>query len=244
MTKGHPMKTHILRAIAFCLLASVNLPGQTIILTESNTGYYWWEKDQWMGGSNTSDGFAYGDATGLIYAQSNYQYYGGADRSWERKDAYFQIDISSLSGMTLTAATLNFYVTGNSSSVETFLRHLDTQSTLATGDAGQKLAGNSNVASSTIFSVGWNRIDLISFVQSDIDKAYDYASFSIPQFSQSQDQNRLLSLYGASASTMIGGVSVKPYLEVSVVPELANYALQSGAIVLLLIACRRKRSQG
>lgn len=237
------MKCPILRAIAFCLFASVNLPGQVITLTGTNTGYYWWAKDQWMGGSSTSDGFAYGDATGLISAQSNYQYYGGADRSWERKDAYLQVDISSLRGVTFASATLNFYVTGNSSA-ETFLKHLDTQSVLATGDAGQKLAGNSNVASTTTFIAGWNRIDLTSFIQSDIGKAYDYAVFSIPQFTQSQDENRLLSFYGASATAWAEGVSVKPYLAITAVPEPATYALLGGAIILSLAIYRKRKDRG
>lgn len=193
-----------------------------------------------MGGSSTNGGFAYGDpGTGLIHAQNNYQYYGGADRFFERKSAYFQIDLSSLGGISkddIISATFNFYLTANDANA-TSLKHLTTQSTLGTGDAQQQLAGTANVESSTTFTPGWNAIDLTSFVKSDIEKGYAFTVLSIPEFVQSQDENRLLSLYGGSAA-----VEFKPSLQVALVPEPTAVALFGvGAILLLVTAVKKSR---
>jgi len=212
-----------------------------VTLSAVNTGYYWYEKSSWLGGSSTDTGFSYGDTDGLIHVQTNYQYYGGADRYWQQKDAYFQIDLSSLAGEGVESATLNFYVTAINTTAETFLKHVATQSTLATGDAGQKLAGTANVASSTTFAPGWNSIDVTSFIQSDLDAGYSFTALSLLKFGQVQDENRLLSFYGASTGVEVGELSAKPYLDVVVatVPEPAGTALFIG--VGALFVCGRRR---
>lgn len=235
------MKTKLVLALALGLVAGAASPAAVITLSSVNTGYYWYEKSSWMGGSDTTTGFSYGDASGLIHVQTNYQYYGGADRYWQWKDAYFQIDLSSLVGEEITLATLNFYVTAINTPAETFLKHVDTQSTLATGDAGQKLVGTTNVASSTTFVPGWNSIDVTSFIQSDLDKEYSFVALSLLKFAQVQDQNRLLSFYGASTSVEIDGLAAKPYLDVVVatVPEPAGAALFVG--IGALFVCGRRR---
>lgn len=238
------MKTHRLLIFAFCLLAGTLSQASTFVLSASNSGNYWYEKSSWMGGSNTDSGFSYGDTDGLIQVQRNYQYYGGADRYWQQKDAYFQIDLSSLAGQEITSATFHFYITTIAATAETFLTHLNTQSTAPTGDAGQKLAGDTNVVSSTAFTIGWNSIDLTSFIQLDLANNHAFAVLSIPAFAQSQDEDRWLSFYGASATAEIGGVSVRPYLEVSTVPEPGSHALLTagGIGALFLYRLRRRKT--
>lgn len=237
------MHLKYISSLALLLLSALpSLAGSsTITLSSTNTGNYWYEKSQWTGGSDTQTGFSYGDnGTGLIHAHRNYQYYGGSDRFWERKNAYFQIDLSSFSGMEITSAVFSFYVTINNSDVATSLLHLNTQSPLATGDAGQQLVGGSAVASSSSFTIGWNHIDVTASIQSDLDLNYAVAAFSLPEFAQAQDVNRLLSLYGGSAD-----LAYRPYLTVtaSAIPEPSTYGLFVASAVLGLVAYRRQRQK-
>ncbi|MCC6415979.1 MAG: PEP-CTERM sorting domain-containing protein [Opitutaceae bacterium] len=213
----------------------------TITLSSTNTGNYWYEKSQWTGGSDTQTGFSYGDDdTGLIHAHRNYQYYGGSDRFWQRKNAYFQIDLSSFSGIDITSAVFSIYVTAHNSDVATSLLHLNTQSPLATGDAAQQLAGGSAVASSSSFTIGWNHIDVTASIQSDLDLNYAIAAFSLPEFAQDQDVNRILSLYGGSAA-----LEYRPYLTLtaSAIPEPATYGLLAAGAVFGLVAYQRQRQK-
>lgn len=236
-----PMKTTLFLTLVFGLLtgAASEARASAITLSGINTGHYWWDKQQWSGGSDTQSGFSYGDdVSGLIHAQSNYQYYGGANRDFNRKDAYFQIDLSSLAGIDMISATFKFYVTENNTSAETFLKHLTIQSTTPTGDAAQQLAGMTDVASSTTFTVGWNSIDLTSYIQSDLAQGYAFTVLNIPQFNQEQDENRLLSLYGGSAAA-----EYRPHLDVTVVPEPSTYALLASGAVLALAALRRRHNR-
>ena len=234
------MRTITPLLVALLCASASSLQAAIITLGTENSGYYWYERQSWTGGSNTASGFAYGDATGLLYVQRNYQYYGGADRYWETKDAFFQIDLSSIDGATLTAASLNFYVTANTTA-ESFLRHLDTQPLAATGDVAQRLAGNADVASTTSFVLGWNSIDITGFIAADLAKGYDYAAFSIPMFAQSQDENRLLSLFGAGTTETRDGISVRPYVQVTAIPEPSTYALGIGGLALGFAIWRRRR---
>ncbi|HQF39899.1 MAG TPA: hypothetical protein PK322_12340, partial [Opitutaceae bacterium] len=83
------MRTITPLLVALLCASASSLQAAIITLGTENSGYYWYERQSWMGGSNTASGFAYGDATGLLHVQRNYQYYGGADRYWETKDAFF-----------------------------------------------------------------------------------------------------------------------------------------------------------
>lgn len=234
---------HLLAVILFVLAATASWGALTIVPSGTNTGYYWYERSTWLGGSDTTTGFSYGDASGLLHTQTNYQYYGGSDRYWQQKDTYIQLDVSSLSGSQIASARIHFYLTANSA-IETFLKHVDTQTVVATGDAGQKLVGATNVASTTSFVAGWNSIDVTTHIQSDVDKGYDYAAFSIPKFSQSQDENRLMSFYGASTTQLVGGISAKPYLEVTLIPEPSIPMLMAVSGAFTLILRRRKHQHG
>lgn len=234
--------TFTLSIFTVWLLAGAVSQAAEITLGASNTGYYWYQKSSWLGGSDTSSGFSYGDTDGLIHAQTNYQYYGGADRYWEQKDIYFQVDISDFAATEITSATFRFYLSSLSTAAETFLKHLDTQTTLATGDAAQKLAGNSNVASSTTFTLGWNNIDVTGFVQADLQKGYSFVALSLPRFGQVQDENRVLSIYGASTSAAIAGLSLKPQMIITTsVPESANVGLILGLVGVAAVASGRNR---
>ena len=232
----------VIPTLALGLLAGAISHAETIFLSGINSGFFWYQQNTWTGGSDTQSGFSYGDENGLIHVHRNYQYYGGASRFFEQKDAYIQIDLASLSGVEVASATFHFYVTVNNSPVETFLKHLDTQSDTPAGDAGQKIAGTTDVAGSGSFSPGWNSIDLTSFVLSDLDKGYSFVVLSIPQFAQEQDEDRLLSFYGASATLELEGLSVKPYLLVTTVPEPSAYASLAGGAVLFFALRRRRRT--
>ncbi len=211
-------------------------------LTAENTGYYWYQRQNWMGGSDTQSGFSLGDSgTGLLHAQRLYYYYGGADRYWEQKHAYIQISLQGLSVATLQSASLWIYVVTNDSPVSTSLNHVSTQSPAATGDASQQLPGDTNVVSSSSLAAGWNQIDITSFVLSDLGKSYSYAAFNMPSFDQSQDENRIISFYGASTDVEIDGASVKPYFEVQMVPEPGILSLLVIAGMAVTTATRRVR---
>jgi len=236
----------VISALIFCLLLTSQAQASFILsLSPSHTGNYWWTRNQWSGGIDTNDGFSYGASdSGLIDAQRLYYYYGGADRYFEAADIYFQIPLDSLIGMTVESVSLNFYVETLNTTAETFLKHLGSQTTAPTGDAAQKLAGTDDVFSSTNMALGWNLIDVTDSIVSDLDNGYAYAVFSIPRFAQVQDQNRLLSIYGASAAD-VGGTSVAPYLEVEVVPEPAAYGFLLGGLALCggMFSRRRLRTR-
>lgn len=211
---------------------------EMITLDSSHMGYYWYEKSSWLGGSWTDTGFSYGDNNGTQYVHKNYQYYGGADRYWQQKDLYFQIDLSSIN-YDLEQAAFNFYVTAYNSPAPSVLRHVDIQTIAATGNAAQKLAGSTDVAGTGSFVLGWNSLDVTSYIQSDLDKGYTFAAFSIPQFGQVQDENRLMSMYGPTSTTLVEGLSTQPYLVATRTPEPATLGLL--AIGGLAVLRRRSR---
>jgi hypothetical protein len=229
----------IMGALLFQTLTLSTASADIITLETANMGYYWSQRSTWMGGSSTDSGFSYGDDAGLQHVQNNYQYYGGSDRFWQRKDLYFQIDLSSITG-DLEEAVFHFYVTVNNSPAPSVLKHVDTQTTPATGDAGQKLAGSTDVAGTDSFVVGWNSVDVTSFIQSDLDNGYSFAAFSIPKFGSVQDQNRLLSLYGPTSTELVDGQSTQPYL--ATIPEPATMSLLALGFLGGLALIHRRRT--
>jgi len=212
------------------------LQADRIELQPGEMGYYWYQKSTWLGGSDTTTGFDYGDAQGKQHVQTNYQYYGGSDRFWQQKDLYFQIDLAAITEPLTGPATFNFYMTDYASSAESFLKHLGVQTTAATGDAGQKLAGDGNVAGTGTFVLGWNSLDVTPYIQSDLTNGYAFAAFSIPKFGQVQDQNRILSLYGPGSTVEVEGAATRPYLEFSTVPEPSALLLLSVGLLCLVVA--------
>jgi hypothetical protein len=189
-----------------------------------------------MGGSYTDTGFSYGDAGGMQHVQTNYQYYGGADRYWQQKDLYFQIDLSSITN-DVEQALFCFYVASYDSPSPAMLKHVSTQTVAATGDAGQKLVGTTDVAGTDSFVLGWNSLDLTAYIQSDLDKGYSFSAFSIAKFAQAQDENRTLSLYGPASTTLVQGQSTQPHL-ITVIPEPAILSLALAGLAVL----RRRRT--
>lgn len=215
-------------------LIPIVLPAATISLAQDNTGYYWYTRDTWTGGSDTQTGFSFGDdVTGLIHARNNYQYYGGASRHWDRCDAYLQCSLEDLEASQIESAYLWLHVETNSSSAATMLRHLGTQSTAATGNASQQLVGTVDVLSSSALVLGWNKIDVTAFIVSDLGKSYAFSAFSIPQFGQNQDEDRILSFHGASASA-----EWRPYLEVTAIPEATATAFCALGLCALIFRRR------
>lgn len=228
----------IMGALLFQTLPLSSASAYTITLGSTDMGFYWYERQSWMNGSNTDTGFSYGDSQGIQYVQNNYQYYGGADRLWQQKDMYFQIDLSSITD-DLEQAVFHFYVTAYSSPAPSILTHVDTQTVAATGDAAQKLVGSTAVAGTDSFVVGWNSLDVTSYIQSDLDKGYSFAVFNIAKFGTVQDENRFLSMYGPTSTALVEGESAKPYLAFTTVPEPGTMSLLAlGGLALI----RRRRT--
>lgn len=231
----------LFQSALFVLLAASQMEAAMMLaLSPNHTGNYWWNRSQTSFGISSNEGFSYGDSgSGLIHAQRLYDYYGGADRYFEAKDMYFQIPLDTLDGLSINSVSFNFYVETLNTTAETFLKHLGTQLTAPTGDAAQELAGSDNVFSSTAMTVGWNEVDVTDEILSDLGNDYAYAVFSIPQFAQVMDQNRLLSIYGASAPD-VDGTSVKPYFEIVAVPEPSAYGSVLAGLALVLVFVRRR----
>ena len=213
----------IMGALLFQTLPLSSVSADIITLAPSHMGYYWYERSTWTGGSDTSTGFSYGDSGGTQHIQNNYQYYGGSDRFWQQKDFYFQIDLSSITDNP-QQTVFHFYVTAYNSPAPSTLSHVDTQTVAATGDAAQKLVGSTAVAGTDSFVLGWNSVDVTSYIQSDLDNGYSFAAFNIPKFGQMQDQDRLLSMYGPTSTTLVDDQSTQPYLATAI-PEPATMAL-------------------
>lgn len=222
------------------MIAPASKSATVLDFNTTQMGYYWYERSSWSGGSDTSTGFSYGDGSGLVHVQRNYQYYGGADRYWQQKALYLQIDLTSVPSSFEGTAELAFYVTINSTpGTSSSLYHLATQGTPPTGDAAQQLAGDTVLANTAALVPGWNFIDLSTAIEADLAKGYSYSVFSIPMFAQTQDVNRILSLYGPTSTTEIEGASTRPYLTLTAVPEPAT-----GLLLLAAAGCglrRRKR---
>lgn len=172
----------------------------------------------------------------MVEVKNEYIYSGGADREFHQRDAYIQIDLSSLSDIdvsTITAISFNFCIKelNDATSSPARLKHLDVQSVAPTGDAAQKLGGSTEVANSATMGVGWNSIDVRSSIISDLESGYDYAVFGFEKFGSEMDHFRLLTFYSPSSTELVDGISVVPYLSVTTtnVPEPATYAAIFGA---------------
>ena len=243
-----------MKKLLLCALALTSLAGSMfaadykVELSEKNVGYWWYNKSQWSGGKDESKDWLYSNSEKLVEVKNQYDYYGGSDRYFEQRDAYIQIDLSSLSGIdvsTISKITFNFCIKelNDATSSPARLKHLDVQSIAPTGDAAQKLGGSTEVANSATMIVGWNSIDVGSSIISDLENGYDYAVFSFEKFGSEMDHSRLLTFYSPSSSELVDGVSVVPYLSVTTtnVPEPATYAAVFGALALALAAYRRRK---
>jgi hypothetical protein len=216
------MKIRLLPAMVSLIFMTVPASSAATVIDfqPSQMGYYWYERSSSAWGSDTDTGFSYADGSGKLHVQRNYQYYGGADRYWQQKSLYFQVDLTSVPSSFEGTAVLAFYVTTNNTpATPSSLYHLATQGTTPTGDAIQQLAGDTVVASTAAFVPGWNFVDLSTAIESDLAKGYGYSVFSIPMFAQTQDVNRLLSLYGPTSTIEIEGASTRPYVTLTPVPE-------------------------
>lgn len=243
-----------MKKLLLCALALTSLAGSMfaadykVELSEKNVGYWWYDKTQWSGGRDEKSDWSYSNSEKLVEVKNEYNYYGGADREFHQRDAYIQIDLSSLSGIdvsTITAISFNFCIKelNDATSSPAILKHLDVQSVAPTGDAAQKLDGSTEVANSATMSVGWNSIDVSSSIISDLGNGYDYAVFGFERFEAEMNHSRLLTFYSPSSTELVDGISVVPYLSVTTtnVPEPATYAAVFGALALALAAYRRRK---
>ncbi|MCH7226647.1 PEP-CTERM sorting domain-containing protein [Haloferula sp. A504] len=239
------MKIRLLPAMVSLIFMTVPISSAATMIDFQPTqmGYYWYQKSTWLGGSSTDDGFSYSDGSGMVHVQRDYQFYGGSSRSWKEKRLYFQVDLTSVPSSFEGTAVLAFYVTlNNTPGTPSSLYHLATQGTTPTGDAIQQLAGDTVVASTAAFVPGWNFIDLGTAIESDLAKGYSYSVFSIPTFAQTQDVNRLLSLYGPTSTTEIEGASTRPYVTLTPVPEPTTGVLLLAAAAGCGILRRKRRA--
>lgn len=247
--RNNIIKEKMKRTLLFlCAFVPIIVPAEAVEykvnLSTQNVGFWWYEKSAWAGGSSTDENWSYANADSMIEVKDQYMYYGGASRYWSRRDAYLQIDLSSFSGVSsadIQSATLNFYIATfqNATAAPAYLMHLDTQTTVPTGDAQQRLTGSTEVANSSTMALGWNSVDVTSFIMGDVDQNFEYSVFNFVRFAQEQDQNRLLSFYAPSADEVIDGISVVPYLLVTV-PEPASYAAIFAGAAALALMWRRK----
>lgn len=81
--------------------------------------------------------------------------------------------------------------------------------------------------------VGWNKIDVTAFILSDLGKSFTFSAFSIPQFGQNQDEDRILSFHGAGAAA-----EWRPYLEVTAIPEATAASLCALGLCALIFRRR------
>lgn len=244
------MKMNKLLIYALALVSfagSVFADSYKIELSEENVGYWWYNKTQYSGGKDESSGWLYSNSNKLVEVENEYIYHGGADRVFAQRDAYLQIDLSSLSGIdvsTITSVSFNFCIKdlNDATTSPASLKHLDVQSVAPTGNADQKLNGSTEVANSATMSIGWNSIDVGSSIISDLDNGYNYAVFSFNKFGSTMDHSRLLTFYSPSSTELVDGVSVVPYLSVITnVPEPATYAAIFGAAALAFAVYRRRK---
>lgn len=138
-------------------------------------------------------------------------------------DVFMQFSLASLpAGAAVQQATLNIYVTECSGSGGQIYHR--TNSSTATGLASQLLGGDVKIAD-ILTSPGWHSIDVTSFIQSDIEKGYQWAVFSLPS-------------KGYSSLTFDSGETANAaYLSVAI-PEPATLIMLSlGALPML----RRKK---
>lgn len=242
------MNKLLIYALALVSFAgSVFADSYKIQLSEEKVGYWWYNKTQYSGGKDESSGWLYSNSNKLVEVENEYIYYGGADRVFTQRDAYLQIDLSSLSGIdvsTITSVSFNFCIKdlNDATTSPASLKHLDVQSVAPTGNADQKLNGSTEVANSATMSIGWNSIDVGSSIISDLDNGYNYAVFSFNKFGSTMDHSRLLTFYSPSSTELVDGVSVVPYLSVITnVPEPATYAAIFGAAALAFAVYRRRK---
>lgn len=242
-----------IKKLLLCALALTSLAGSMfaadykVELSENNVGYWWYDKTQWSGGRDESSNWSYSNSEKLVEVKNEYIYYGGSEREFHQRDAYIQIDLSSLSGIdvsTITAISFNFCIKelNDATSSPARLKHLDVQSVAPTGDAAQKLGGSTEVANSATMSEGRNSIDVSSSIISDLGNGYDYAVFSFEKFGSEMDHSRLLTFYSPSSTELVDGISVVPYLSVTTnVPEPATYTAIFGMLALAFAAYRRRK---
>ena len=157
--------------------------------------------------------------------QAHHSYASG----WgEIKNAYLQISLDTVpAGAEIASATLNLYIT-NVSGSGARLRHVSNSSN-ATGDASQQLAGNVDVLTiTTSHGTGWLSIDVTQFIQSDLDNGHNWAAFSLPSSSYSN-----VSFYSAAQA------GYEPHLSVTLIPEPASLTLFACGVTLIIARRRR-----
>jgi hypothetical protein len=126
---------------------------------------------------------------GWGFGWENTGFDGGATTNWAghwydapyggSSDVYMQISLAGIpAGATLQQAYLNIYVTECSGSGGQIYHRTD--SSTATGQASQQLGGNVKITDISA-PVGWLSIDVTDYIQSDVDRGYSWAVFSLPQ---------------------------------------------------------------
>lgn len=132
-----------------------------------------------------------------------YHWHDSGDGSW--RDTYLQVALdSSLSAPTITKAELFINVKGVSGTDSVALVTHTANASTATGNASDQLAGTEIVTTLTGSTpLGWNAIDVTSFITNDVAAGYNYAAFKFSHTGYSS-----LEFYS-------GDSNLAPYLQVT-----------------------------
>lgn len=183
------------------------------------------------------DGF-FVDVVGTIFdswddtspsLSAHYQFFGTSD-TFQRNTAYIQISLSGLPpGTVLNAAYLHLYFESAYLTAPTpsagFIYHV-ANSSLANGYASQKLEGTELVYEVFPPISGWLMLDVLAYVQHDIDNGYPYACFSLHANSTGTYSDR----YAGFSVTSSDASDNRPFLRLELIPEPTT-------VLLVLLAC-------
>jgi len=125
--------------------------------------------DSYVGNWWTSDR----DGNNASYWYVNYMPGNGSGTTW----TYLQVALPMYTG-NITAAMLYVNVTGGNAA---YLGHTSNSSS-ATGDATQGLAGNEPVQTINNPALGWLGLDVTSFILNDYSNSYDWAAFQFSPY--------------------------------------------------------------
>lgn len=193
-------------------------------------------QQKWDFGTTTNS-FDYTDTLSAL----RYAPYSG---TYSYSTPYFQVPLADLGSINLDSVesiTLNFYLKSHKSGVE--IRHYSSAS--GSGDSGQRLSGNELIlttASDDGFVVdAWNSIDIMEYIVADFEKSFDFSAFSLT-YGAATDDFSSFSFWGPAAVGIDGnGDSLKPYVQVALIPEASTYAVLFGVATLLFVVFRRKK---
>lgn len=162
-------------------------------------------------------------------------YFQGTSDTLQYDIGYAQFSLSTVPPSTiLGSAYLNIYLEsrayGDESPSAGFIRHVANSSS-ASGNASQRLAGTQQVVEIKDQALGWLQLDVTAMIQSDLDNGYSHSSFSFDPNTSGYFRNASFSV--ATADAPANGM----YLTLNAIPEPSVGVLLLGGLLLF----RRRR---